>query len=70
MINLTDSNNVQLLRVNREEEFSPIVYKNGFYSAEEARLNLSNLHKKWLGLDTRNSKNKNLINIFNFNEFI
>lgn len=55
MIVLTDSSNVALLKVNREEEYSPIIYDKGVYSKYDAKINMSNLHKKWLGMENRNS---------------
>lgn len=65
MIALTGIDKVKLLKVNRTEEYSPIIYPLGIYSPEEAKTDLSNLHKKWLGLDERNcNKIVNIKKIF------
>ena len=39
---------VSFLLVNREEEFAPIIYEKGVNSCQDAKLILSNLHKKWI----------------------
>ncbi|KRX09136.1 hypothetical protein PPERSA_08852 [Pseudocohnilembus persalinus] len=63
MIALTGIDKVKLLKVNRTEEYSPIIYPLGIYSPEEAKTDLSNLHKKWLGLDERNYLESQILEI-------
>lgn len=45
---LSFTKRINFLVVNREEEFAPIIYEKGTNSCFDAKIILSNLHKKWI----------------------